>query len=266
MSELLDIQAKASVWTVRLNRPQVRNALSLEMMRCLTQTAEQLRDETGVRAVILCGAGPHFCAGMDLGELQKSDANTLSLAERRALAAVGERMCQAWEDIPAMTVCAIEGHCIGGGAALAAALDFRVVGASAWFWLPEIALGIPLGWGALPRLVRLLGPARAKRFIILCERVKGPQAIDFGLADYQAADGQADAEALKLALRIAELPEVAVKMSKQAVNATANALNHLASHMVSDQLALALASEEAQAARSSFAAKAKSSDDKQERR
>ena len=252
MSELLDIQAKGGVWSVRLNRPQTRNAFSLELMRSLTQTAEQLRDEPGVRAVILCAAGPHFSAGMDLAEVQKSDASKLSLAERRKLAALGERMCQAWEDIPAMTIAAIEGHCIGGGAALAAALDWRVIGSSAWFWLPEIALGLPLGWGALPRLVGLLGPARAKRFIILGERLQGQQALDFGLAEYLVADGQAEAEALKLAQRVVELPEVAVAMSKQAVNASANALNHLASHMVSDQLALALASEEALAARARF--------------
>ena len=252
MSELLDIQAKGGVWSVRLNRPQTRNAFSLELIRSLTQTAEQLRDEPGVRAVVLCAAGPHFSAGMDLAEVQRSDASKLSLAERRTLAALGERMCQAWEDIPAMTIGAIEGHCIGGGAALAAALDWRVIGSSAWFWLPEIALGLPLGWGALPRLVGLLGPARAKRFIILGERLKGQQALDFGLAEYLVADGQAEVEALKLAQRVVELPEVAVAMSKQAVNASANALNHLASHMVSDQLALALASEEALAARARF--------------
>jgi enoyl-CoA hydratase/carnithine racemase len=252
MSELLDIQAKDGVWSVRLNRPQTRNAFSLELMRSLTKTAQQLRDEPGLRAVVLCAAGPHFSAGMDLAEVQKSDASKLSLAERRTLAALGERMCQAWEDIPAMTIGAIEGHCIGGGAALAAALDWRVIGSSAWFWLPEIALGLPLGWGALPRLVSLLGPARAKRFIILGERLQGQQALDFGLAEYLVPEGQAEVEALKLAQRVVELPEVAVAMSKQAVNASANALNHLASHMVSDQLALALASEEALAARARF--------------
>ena len=173
MSDLIEIQASGGVWSVRLNRPQTRNAFSLELMRSLTKTAQQLRDEPGLRAVVLCAAGPHFSAGMDLAEVQKSDASKLSLAERRTLAALGERMCQAWEDIPAMSIAAIEGHCIGGGAALAAALDWRVIGSSAWFWLPEIALGLPLGWGALPRLVSLLGPARAKRFIILGERLQG---------------------------------------------------------------------------------------------
>lgn len=257
MSELLEIEARDGIWTVRLNRPAVRNAFSVELIRRLTQTAEQLRDNVAVRSVILCAAGQHFCAGMDLKDLQDHGGGTLSLAERRALAAEGERMCQAWEDVPAITLCAVEGHCVGGGAALAAALDLRVIGSSAWFWLPEIAIGIPLGWGALPRLVRLLGPAKAKRFIALCERFKGREALDFGLADYLVADGQAEAEALKLAQRIVELPQVPVTMSKQAINATVNALNHLASHMASDQLALAAASDEAAAAHRRFAARDK---------
>lgn len=255
MSQLVDIQAKDGIWTVRLNRPEVRNAFSIELMRSLTQAAERLRDEAGVRAVVLAAAGEHFSAGMDLKDPKSWDPGKQSLAERRSLASTGERMCQAWENIPALTLCAIEGHCIGGGAALAVATDLRVIGASAWFWLPEIAIGIPLGWGALPRLVRLLGPARAKRFIILCDRFTGREAVDFGLAEYLVADGQAYAEALTLAARIAALPEVPVKMSKEAVNATANALNHLASFMVSDQVALAAGSEEAVAARARFAAR-----------
>lgn len=255
MSQLVDIQAKDGIWTVRLNRPEVRNAFSIELMRSLTQAAERLRDEAGVRAVVLTAAGEHFSAGMDLKDPKSWDPGKQSLAERRSLASTGERMCQAWENIPALTLCAIEGHCIGGGAALAVATDLRVIGASAWFWLPEIAIGIPLGWGALPRLVRLLGPARAKRFIILCDRFTGREAVDFGLAEYLVADGQAYAEALTLAARIAALPEVPVKMSKEAVNATANALNHLASFMVSDQVALAAGSEEAVAARARFAAR-----------
>ena len=257
MTQLLQTEEKDGIWTVRLNRPEVRNAFSMVLMRSMTQTAERLRDEDGARAVILTAAGDNFSAGMDLKDPKRWPADKTRLAERRALASAGERMCQAWENIPAMTICAIEGHCIGGGAALAVATDLRVIGASAWFWLPEIAIGIPMGWGALPRLVSLLGPAKAKRYIILCERFKGREAIDFGLAEYLAADGQAYSEAQKLAVSIAQLPEVPVKMSKESINATANALNHLASHMASDQVSLAAASEEAVAARERFAAKKK---------
>jgi enoyl-CoA hydratase len=257
MNKLIKISARNGIHTVRMNRPEARNAFSLDLMHALTAAARRLQETPGVRAVILAAAGENFSAGVDLKDVKRWNLGKASLAERRALSSAGERMCQAWEDIPAMTVCAIEGHCVGGGAALAAALDLRVIGASAWFWLPEIAIGIPLGWGALPRLVQLLGPAKAKRFIILCERFKGQQAVDFGLAEYLVPDGEAYAESVKLAGRIAELPEIPVKMSKETINLTANALNRLASHMVSDQVALAAASDEAVAARAKFTARKK---------
>jgi len=254
---LLETSSKDGVWTVRMNRPEARNAISYDLMRQLTETALRLQDEAGVRAVILTGAGNHFCAGVDLKEPKRHHAGSLGLAERRALSAAGGRLSRAWEEIPAMTVCAIEGHCIGGGAALAVATDFRVIGESAWFWLPEIAIGIPLGWGAVPRLVSLLGPARAKRFIILCDKIGGQEAVDFGLAEYLVPDGEAYNSAVGLAQRIAGLPETSVRMSKETINAIANAFAPLASHMVADQHALAAASDEAVAARERFAARRK---------
>lgn len=258
MNQIVQTSADDGIWSVRINRPEVRNVLSIDLMKELTEVARQLHDEPGVRAVILAANGTDFTAGADLKDPKRWNLESASLAERRAFPQVGERM-SSLGDIPAMTICAVEGHCIGGGVALAASTDFRVVGASGYFWLPEIALGIPLSWGALPRLVRMLGAARAKRAIVLGEKLVGREAVDFGLADYLAADGQAYAEALGLARRIAELPEVSVKMSKEAINVTVNALNRLASFMARDQLALAAQSDEAVAARAKFAGKKKRS-------
>lgn len=257
MSEILQVGDSDGIWTVRINRPEVRNVLSIDLMNELTAVARRLQDEPDVRAVILAAAGDNFTAGADLKDPKRWDLSRAGVAERRAFPYIGERMCQAWEDIPAMTICAVEGHCIGGGTALAVCADFRVLARSAYFQLPEIALGIPLSWGALPRLVRLLGPARAKRAIVLCDRFTGREALEIGLADYLAEDGQAYAEALKLAGRIADLPETAVKMSKEAINVTANALNRLASFMARDQLALAAHGDEAVAARARFAERKK---------
>lgn len=257
MSKIVETSTAGGIWTVRINRPEVRNVLSIELMKELTDVALRLHEEPDVRAVILSSNGKVFTAGADLKDAKRWDGQAATLAERRAFPYVGERMCQAWEDIPAMTICAVEGYCIGGGVALAASTDLRIVGASGYFWLSEIALGIPLSWGALPRLVRMLGPAKAKRAIVLCDKLVGKEAVDFGIADYLAADGQAYAQALGLARRIADLPEVSVKMSKEAINVTANALNRLASFMARDQLALAAQSAEAVAARAKFAARSK---------
>jgi len=239
MNDQLQVEAEDGIYTVRINRPAQRNVLSIELMEALTQTAHRLRDADDCRAVILAASGPHFSAGVDLKDSRRWNTARAGLAERRAFPQVGERMCQAWEDIPALTVCAIEGHCVGGAAALAICADFRVLGASAYLWFPEVAIGLPLSWGALPRLVRMLGPVKAKRTIVLGEKLVGAQAVEFGLAEAVAPDGQAYAEARSLARRIAALPDVAAKMSKEAINVTSNALNRLASFMARDQVALA---------------------------
>jgi enoyl-CoA hydratase len=152
-----------------------------------------------------------------------------------------------------MTIAAIEGHCVGGGAALAITTDFRVVGASGYLWFPEVSIGLPLSWGAVPRLIRLLGPVKAKQVVILCEKLAGAKAVEFGIADYVAPDGQSYEQALQLAARIASLPDVAVKMTKEAINVTSNALNRLGSFMGRDQVALTSHSAEAVAARAKFA-------------
>lgn len=257
MHELLLIDATDGVYTVRINRPERRNVLSIELMESLTLAAHRLQQTEDCRAVILTATGPNFSAGVDLKDPRRWKLDKASLAERRAFPYVGERMCQAWEDVSAMTICAIEGHCIGGGAALALCTDFRVVGASAYLQFPEISIGLPLSWGAVPRLVRLLGPVGAKRAVVLCEKLAGARAVELGIADFIAPDGQTYAEAQALARRVAKLPDVAVKMSKEAINVTSNALNRLASFMARDQVALASQSTEAAAARAKFARRKK---------
>lgn len=260
MSDLLKVDFENGIGTVRINRPGHRNVLSIELLEKLTELARRLQDMADLRAVILTANGPNFSAGVDLKDPRRWNLQQAGLAQRRALAYAGERMCQSWEDIPAMTICAIEGHCIGGGAALALCADFRIVGTTAYLQFPEVSLGIPLSWGALPRLVRMIGPAKTKQAVVLCEKYVGVRAVEFGLAEASVADGRAYEEARALALRIAEMPDVAAKMCKEAVNATSNALNRLASFMVRDQVALAAESAEAVAARTKFARRNKPRD------
>jgi enoyl-CoA hydratase/carnithine racemase len=85
----------------------------------------------------------------------------------------GGRMCRAWEELEPLTIAAIEGWCIGGGAALVAACDLRVASEAATFYVPEIERGMNLYCGAVTRITRLLGPARAKRAVILAEKISG---------------------------------------------------------------------------------------------
>lgn len=240
--EPLSVTFEGRLALVRLQRPAARNALSLALMRALTQTARGLAERTDVDAVILCGDDTCFSAGVDLKDARQWADLSQPLVERREIAAVGWRMCKAWEELPQVTLAAIEGYAIGGGLALALACDWRVLAEDAFVSLPEIALGIPLTWGTIPRLVDLVGPARAKRLTILCERWAAADALAIGVADYVAPRGQALAKAREVAAQALAMPAAAVRMSKETVNAVATVQHHAASHMAHDQIALAAAS------------------------
>ena len=234
---------------VHLNRPQVRHALSRDLMREITALARALSDRTDIDVVILTGDTRCFSAGADLNDAQAWADDSLSTVQRRDIAGTGFRMCKAWEEMPQITIAAIEGYAVGGGLALSLACDWRVLAQDAFVSLPEIALGIPLTWGTIPRLVNLLGPAKAKRLTILCERVPAPEALSLGLVDYVSDTGQALFRAQALAAQTLAQPAATVRMSKESVNAAATALNHASSYMAHDQIALAASSPESRAAR-----------------
>ena len=235
--------------TVCMNRPGQRNALSSLLMRELMDCAHQLAERTDVDAVVLHGSAPCFSAGADLVDAQAWADAGLSTVERRQLAGLGYRLCQSWEALPQITIAAIEGHAVGGGLALALACDWRVMAEDAFVSLPEVALGMPLTWGTIPRLVNLVGPAKAKRLTVLCERTGAADALAMGLIDARVPAQQALAGAQAMARQSLAMPAAAVRMSKESINACANALNHLGAHMAQDQIALAAASPESRAAR-----------------
>jgi len=217
----LIVEAAAGIATVRLNRPKARNALSLEAMRELTEVARALKPRTDIHAVILTGADEYFSAGADLADPERADEAGMTLLERRERVLVGPDMCDAWEALEQVTICALEGYCIGGGVALAVACDFRVAGEGASLRLPEVALGINMSWHSLPRITALVGPARAKRFTIFCEALDAGTAAAWGMVDEVTPRGGALGLAREWAAKITKLPPIPVRMSKQAINEAA---------------------------------------------
>ena len=159
MFENMSLESADRLAIIRLHRPSARNALSRALMRELTTCARELAERTDIDVVILTGDEKFFSAGADLKDAVAWADDTLSTLERREITGAGFRMCKAWEEMPQITIVAIEGYAVGGGLALALACDWRVLADDAFVSLPEIALGIPLTWGTIPRLVNLLGPA-----------------------------------------------------------------------------------------------------------
>ncbi len=230
-------QGKALI--VTLDTGYKANAFSLDLMNELTELALMVADDLDISAVILAGQPQVFTGGMNLSDVVVTDPLQLDLRTLRQGAKMGAKMCRAWEDIEAITIAAIEGPCVGAGVALSLALDFRVCADNCLLFVPEIERGMNMSWQSVPRSVNLIGPAKTKQMFILGEKLSGQKALAWGWADYLAQPGEALAMAKDISERLAQVPPIAQRMCKQAINTAANALNHAVSFMDADQFVLA---------------------------
>jgi enoyl-CoA hydratase/carnithine racemase len=243
--EFLTLERREHVLTVSFDAGGPVNALRFAVLEELEALARELARDSELRAVVLTGRADTFTGGMDLEAVAALAEAELSLNERRTQLKLGPAVCAAWEAVEAMTIVAIEGWCVGGGLALAAACDWRVAAEDAHLYVPELRLGMNMSWQSVPRLTNLVGPARAKQLLVLAEPLRAGTALDWGLVDRVAAPGRARAEAEALGRQVAAMPPVPVRMAKRAVDAYANALASTASFMDADQFLLASASEDA---------------------
>lgn len=236
--DIVSIRRDERIATVSFDTGAKANALSQKLMRELTQTARQFHGDPAISAVILTGRPDNFTLGADLKEPEGMDVRRLGLAERRVRLRAGPEMCEAWEQVDALTICAIEGWCVGGGAALSAFCDLRVASNEATFYVPEVERGMNMSWGSIPRFVALVGPARTKRIAGLCEKIDAPTALAWGLYDHITPPGASLAKAQEIAASAARLPPTALKMVKQDVNIAALALAKATAHRDLEAFAL----------------------------
>ncbi|MGQ0686001.1 enoyl-CoA hydratase/isomerase family protein [Bradyrhizobium sp.] len=229
---------------VRFDRGDGINALSPEALRQLTNAARSFEDDASTSVVVLTGAKT-FSAGFDLKDAEGKSRRDMDLGALRRHLKLGPRLTGAWHDMEQITIGAIEGFCIGGGAALAVALDFRVMARDAHLRVPEIGLGMNMSWQSVPRMLHLIGPARTKQAVILADdRITAEEAFQWGLVEQVADPGKAFDAAMALAQKVAAQPPLSVAMTKLTVNRLAHALDDLASHMDVDQFALASLTED----------------------
>ncbi len=221
------------------------NSLNTPLMRELTALAQALQFDSELSAIILSGTDAMFTAGMDLNEAKNARAQSMTLAERRQQVKVGPQMCAAWEALEQVTIVAIEGWCIGGGAALAVACDWRVAADDAKFYVPELKLGMNMSWQSVPRFNQLIGPAKTKELLILAEPVDMHTAERWGLVDHITVAGGALTKARELAAKVAAMPPVPVRMTKRGITENASALASASSFMDGDQFLLAQNTEDA---------------------
>jgi enoyl-CoA hydratase/carnithine racemase len=128
-------------------------------------------------------------------------------------------MAETVTNMNALTIAAIQGHCIGGGLVIAISCDLRIAAESAVFSIPEVDLGIPLAWGGIPRLVREIGPAATKELVLTCRRFYPEEAKSLGFLNAVVPDSDLVAHVDALALSLAAKPGYSLRTTKQQVNA-----------------------------------------------
>jgi enoyl-CoA hydratase len=235
MSKVLVSQEiiEPGILSVIIKNHNKRNALSDNIKLELESIALDLRDNTDVKAVILSGENGNFSSGNDTKD-KNAFGEGLGLAEARQKNRLGLRMCDAWTNIPQVSVASIQGACIGGGVTLALSCDFRFCSSDAYFYVPEVELGITYAWGSIPKLVSLVGPSRAKLFALACKKLDANTLIEWGLCEKITEDPLIVSK--ELLKEIIKKPIVAQQMVKESINRQVN-LNQI-SILEQDQVLL----------------------------
>ena len=221
----LELEHDEAILRVWLNRPDALNALDTATLDALAEVFDGVRRDFSVRVVVLGGRGRSFSAGADRkrppGNERMSMASGATDRERRYNSQIGLRACAAIANCDAVTIARVHGWSVGGGLAIAASCDFRIASTDARFSIPEVDLGIPLAWGATPRLIAEIGAAKARELILLCDEFDAAEAERFGVVHRAVAPEQLDAAVDDWARRLAAKPEIAVHEVKTGFRAYA---------------------------------------------
>jgi enoyl-CoA hydratase/carnithine racemase len=228
MSDRVLITVSDGVADVRFNRADKRNALDNAMFQAIADAGEQLKSVPGLRAVVLSGDGPSFCAGLDFSTFQtmaddepraerpaRAEGNPGSMQDGR-ITHLGQQVCWVWQELPVPVIAAVHGHALGGGLQIALGADIRIVH-------PDTKLSVrEVHWGLVPDMTgtfilsQLVRPDVAKELTFTARVFTGTEAHELGLATRLSETPYDDAMAL--ATEIAERSPGAVRGSKELFN------------------------------------------------
>ena len=196
------VTGSGGVARVTLDRSEKRNGLDLAMFEGLVAAGEAVASDPSVRAVILTGAGPSFCAGLDFKWFMSNPTEAQRLLERTDASAanLAQRASTIWQEVPVPVIAAIRGAAFGGGLQIALGADLRIVSADAALSIMEIEYGLIPDMSITQTLLRLMPIDRAKELAMTGRVVSGAEAVALGLATRVADDPLGEAEALAAAV------------------------------------------------------------------
>lgn len=175
----IQLEPQAEIAIIKINRPEALNALNTDVILELSRTLDIIGVDDGIKAVIITGAGERsFCAGADISYMVNI---TPIMAEKYASAA--QDVLNKIEKLEKPVIAAVNGFALGGGCELAMVCDIRIASSNAKLGQPEVTIGIPPGWGGTQRLLRIVGPSKAKELIFTGKTISAEEAEQIGLVN-----------------------------------------------------------------------------------
>ncbi len=239
----LDVRTQGALLRLTLNAPERRNALNDASVAAFIEALEQAATDDGLRAVLLEGSGGNFCSGFDIvgrnaGGPAADKPRTGSI--QRRLPTQAHRLIPLLLELQLPVVCAVRGWAVGIGAQLGLAADFTVAAADATFWYPFLARGFTPDSGSTWLLPRVVGPALARRLLMLDRTFSGAEAAAWGIAHAAVPDEDVVKTAEDLAARLAAGPTVALGLTKALLAAAPD--HDLRRHLAEEAYAMELSS------------------------
>ena len=204
------------VGLLRINRPEARNALNMEVRKTLVKGLADMTENDSIRAIVLAGSAKAFAAGADIKEM--AGVGSIEQMQRGS-----HKLWRAIYSCPKPVIAAVNGLALGGGCELAMTCDIIIAGESTKFGQPEVKIGIIPGGGGTQRLTHAIGKYKAMRYILTGDVFSAKEAFDMGLVSELVPDADVDKRARARALQLAELPPLALLHAKEAVLASMEA-------------------------------------------
>ena len=175
----IQLEPQGDIAILRINRPEALNAMNLDVISELSKMIDIIAADEGIKAVVMTGAGERsFCAGADISYMVNIDPMQ---AEKYATSA--QDVINKVDRLEKPVIAAVNGFALGGGCELAMACDIRIASSNAKIGQPEVTIGIPPGWGGTQRLMRIVGPAKAKELIFTGKMITADEAYQMGLVN-----------------------------------------------------------------------------------
>ncbi len=175
----IQLEPREEIAIIRINRQEALNAMNIDVIAELSRTIDIVGADDGIKAIILTGAGERsFCAGADIGYMANIDPIQ---AEKYASSA--QAVLNKIENLQKPVIAAVNGFALGGGCELAMVCDIRIASSNAKLGQPEVTIGIPPGWGGTQRLLRIVGPAKAKELVFTGKMITAEEAERIGLVN-----------------------------------------------------------------------------------